>query len=332
MTQLTDDCFAAGGPLMTIEAALALVMPRLDRVTEAEEVPLAEAGGRILLADVTSPLELPEAGIRVGDAALATGKRLSPRDIWLAAALGHQTLTVSRPLKVALFSTGDELAELGQKLGPGQIYDSNRRTLGALLQQLGIAYSDLGILADRPEIVRQALAEAAADHDAVMTSGGVSTGDEDHVKAAVESLGSLHLWRLAIKPGRPVALGQFAVGERRLAFIGLPGNPVAAMVTFLRVARPILLRLMGASAVEPAHYRVRADFEHRKKQDRREYLRVRLVRQEDGELAAVKFPREGAGILSSLVEADGLVELPEAMTRLEPGSMVDFLPFAGLGS
>ncbi|MFI5016800.1 MAG: molybdopterin molybdotransferase MoeA [Dongiales bacterium] len=331
MTQLTDDCFAAGGPLMTIEAALALVMPRLDRVTEAEEVPLAEAGGRILLADVTSPLELPEAGIRVGDAALATGKRLSSRDIWLAAALGRQTLTVSRPLKVALFSTGDELAELGQKLGPGQIYDSNRRTLGALLQQLGIAYSDLGILADRPEIVRQALAEAA-DHDAVMTSGGVSTGDEDHVKAAVESLGSLHLWRLAIKPGRPVALGQFAVGERRLAFIGLPGNPVAAMVTFLRVARPILLRLMGATAVEPAHYRVRADFEHRKKQDRREYLRVRLVRQEDGELAAVKFPREGAGILTSLVEADGLVELPEAMTRLEPGSMVDFLPFAGLGS
>ena len=230
-----------------------------------------------------------------------------------------------------MFSTGDELAELGQKLGPGQIYDSNRRTLGALLQQLGIAYSDLGILADRPEIVRQALAEAAADHDAVMTSGGVSTGEEDHVKAAVEALGSLHLWRLAIKPGRPVALGQFAVGERRLAFIGLPGNPVAAMVTFLRVARPILLRLMGASAVEPAHYRVRADFEHRKKQDRREYLRVRLVRQDDGELAAVKFPREGAGILTSLVEADGLVELPEAMTKLEPGSMVDFLPFAGLG-
>ena len=222
MTQLTDDCFAAGGPLMTIEAALALVMPRLDRVTEAEEVPLAEAGGRILLADVTSPLELPEAGIRVGDAALATGKRLSPRDIWLAAALGRQTLTVSRPLKVALFSTGDELAELGQKLGPGQIYDFNRRTLGALLQQLGIAYSDLGILADRPEIVRQALAEAAADHDAVMTSGGVSTGDEDHVKAAVESLGSLHLWRLAIKPGRPggarrIRRGRAAPGLHRPA-------------------------------------------------------------------------------------------------------------------
>jgi len=331
VTQLTDDCFAAGGPLMTIEAALALVMPRLDRVTEAEEVPLAEAAGRILLADVMSPLDLPEAGIPMGEAALAAGRRLSPRDIWLAAALGRQSLTVSRPLRVALFSTGDELAEVGQKLGPGQIYDSNRRTLGALLQQLGVSYSDLGILADRPETVRQALAEAA-DHDAVMTSGGVSTGEEDHVKAAVEALGSLHLWRLAIKPGRPVALGQFAVGERRLAFIGLPGNPVAAMVTFLRVARPILLRLMGASAVEPAHYRVRADFEHRKKQDRREYLRVRLVKQADGELAAVKFPREGAGILTSLVEADGLVELPEAMTKLEPGSMVDFLPFAGNGS
>jgi molybdenum cofactor synthesis domain-containing protein len=197
-------------------------------VTEADEVPLAEAAGRILLADVVSPLDLPEAGIRNGEAALATGRRLSPQDIWLAAALGRQSLTVSRPLKVALFSTGDELAELGQELGAGQIYDSNRRTLGALLQQLGIAYSDLGILADRPETVRGALAEAAADHDAVMTSGGVSTGDEDHVKAAVEALGSLHFWRLAIKPGRPVALGQFAVGDRRLAFIGLPGNPVAA--------------------------------------------------------------------------------------------------------
>jgi molybdopterin molybdotransferase len=330
MTQLTDDCFAAGGPLMPIEAALALVMARLRRVTEAEEVSLAEAPGRILLADVIAPAALPEAGIAAGAAAIPAGRRLTARDIWLAGALGRRSVTVSRPLRVALFSTGDELAELGQPLAPGKIYDSNRRTLGALLQQLGVVHSDLGILADRQEAVEQALAAAAPAHDAVITSGGVSTGEEDHVRAAVEALGSLHIWRLAIKPGRPVALGQFEVGNRRLAFLGLPGNPVAAMVTFLRVARPILLGLMGASAVEPPRYKVPAAFAHRKKRERREYLRVRLVRQEDGTLAAVKFPREGAGILSSLVEADGLVELPEAMTRLEPGSMVDFLPFAGL--
>jgi molybdopterin molybdotransferase len=329
MTQLTDDCFAAGGPLMPIEAALGLVMPRLLRVTEPEEVALAEAPGRILLADVVSPAALPEAGIAAGAAAIPAGRRLTARDIWLAAALGRRTLTVSRPLRVALFSTGDELVELGQPLAPGKIYDSNRRTLGALLRQLGLAYSDLGILADRQDAVEQALTAAAADHDAVITSGGVSTGEEDHVRAAVEALGSLHIWRLAIKPGRPVALGQFEAGGRRLAFLGLPGNPVAAMITFLRVARPILLRLMGASDVEPPHYRVRAEFEHRKKRERREYLRVRLVRHEDGSLGAVKFPREGAGILTSLVEADGLVELPETVTKLEPGSMVDFLPFAG---
>jgi molybdopterin molybdotransferase len=326
VTQLTDDCFAAGGPLMSIEAALGLVMPRLARVTGEEEVAPAHALGRILVEDVASPLALPEAGIREGEVALAAGRRLSAQDIWLAAALGRRNLIVSRPLRVALFSTGDELAELGGPLGPGQIYDSNRRTLAALLQQQGIAYSDLGILADRREVVQQALAEAAPDHDAVITSGGVSTGEEDHVRAAVEALGSLHVWRLAIKPGRPVALGQFAAGDRRLAFIGLPGNPVAAMVTYLRVARPILLALMGGRD-ERVCYRVRAEFEHRKKRDRREYLRVRLVRHADGALGAVKFPREGAGILTSLVEADGLVELPEAMTKLEPGSLVDFLPF-----
>lgn len=331
MTQLTDDCFAAGGPLMPIEDALALVMPKLTRVTEAEEVPLAEAPGRILLADMISPFALPEAGIAAGAVAMPAGKRLTPRDIWLAAALGHRTLTVSRPLRVALFSTGDELTELGQPLAPGKIYDSNRRTLGALLQQLGLAYSDLGILPDRQAAVEEALTVAAAGHDAVITSGGVSTGEEDHVRAAVEALGRLHIWRLAIKPGRPVALGQVDIGNRRLAFLGLPGNPVAAMVTFLRVARPILLALMGATASEPLRYRVPAAFEHRKKRERREYLRVRLQRQADGSVAAVKFPRDGAGILTSLVEADGLVELPEAMTRLEPGSMVDFLPFDALG-
>src|SRR5204863_1564720 len=192
--------------------------------------------------------------------ALAAGIRLRPQDIGLAAALGLTRLPVAGRLKVALFSTGDELAEPGAALGPGAIYDSNRFTLAALLAQLGCAVTDLGILPDRPEAIRRSLGEAARDHALLLTSGGVSTGEEDHVKSAVLALGRLHVWRLAIKPGRPIALGQIEDGSRQVPFIGLPGNPVAAMVTFLRVVRPILLRLRGARDAGPRLYRVRAQF------------------------------------------------------------------------
>jgi len=207
---------------------------------------------------------------------------------------------------------------------PGRIYDSNRYTLGALLSGLGVAVTDLGILPDREAVIRQAVGRASETHDLILTSGGVSVGEEDHVKAAVETLGSLHVWRLAIKPGRPIALGQ--VG--RVPFVGLPGNPVAAMVTFLRIVRPLILKLAGAANRQPAMFRVRAAFEHRKKTGRREWVRVSLVPDGAGGLEARKFPREGAGILSSMVASDGLAELPEDLTRLEPGTMVDVLPFA----
>ncbi len=421
MAQLTDDCFAAGGPLMTIDEALALIMPKLTNVVESESVPLGAALGRVLASPVVSSISVPEgdnsavdgyavyaddldptaetrlpimgraaaghphagtqargtalriftgapmppgpdtvmmqedcvvegdrvvirpgikrgsnrrkAGedVKAGSTILRAGIRLRPQDVGLAAAIGRTSLDVARQLRVALFSSGDELAEPGQPLPAGAIYDSNRFPLAAPLRQMGIAVSDLGILADNRERVQGALAKAAQMHDAVVTSGGVSVGEEDHMKAAVEALGQLHAWRLAIKPGRPIALGQISDGERHVPFLGLPGNPVAAMVTFLRVVRPMLQRLMGASESPPRLYRVRADFEHKKKKDRREFLRARLARDPDGTLVARKFPREGAGILSSLVEADGLVELPEALTRLEPGSMVDFLPFSEVG-
>jgi molybdopterin molybdotransferase len=262
--------------------------------------------------------------IKAGATILSAGKRLRPQDVGLAASIGAMTLDVYRPLKVAIFSTGDELREPGEATPPGAVYDANRYVLDGLLQQLGCAVVDLGILRDQRETIAAALARAASDCDAIVTSGGMSTGDEDHIRAAVESLGAIHFWRLAIRPGRPVALGQV----KGVPFVGLPGNPVAMMVTFLRFARPVLLRLNGATELAPHLFRVRASFEIKKKLGRREWVRARLSIADDGVKVAVRFPRDGAGILTSLVEADGLVELPEELTSLPAGAMVDFLPFS----
>lgn len=263
--------------------------------------------------------------IEQGAIVLRSGRRLRPRDIGLAASIGCARLSVRTALRVALFSTGDEVREPGTPAPPGCIYDANRHALAAQLRGLGCAVTDFGILADREEAIRAALDRAAEGHDLVMSSGGMSTGEEDHVKAAVEAIGGrLHAWRLAIKPGRPVALGQ--IGP--IPFIGLPGNPVAVLVTFLRVARPLILRMAGAVDSEPRLFPVRADFDYRKKPDRREYVRVALSGAADGVPVAAKFPRDGAGILSSMVAADGLVELAEDVTRLERGTVVPFLPFS----
>jgi molybdopterin molybdotransferase len=266
--------------------------------------------------------------IRAGAVVLAEGLRLRAQDLGQAAAVGRRSLLVSAPLRVALFSTGDELREPGEALAPGCIYDSNRYSVNALLRGLGCKVGDLGILADRRAAIERAISGAAEDYDLIVTSGGVSVGEEDHVKQAVEALGRLHAWRLAIKPGRPIALGQ--VG--RVPFVGLPGNPVAVVVTFLNIVRPMILRLMGGTDLTPHHFRVPAAFDYKKKQDRREWVRARLESDGAGGWRAAKFPREGAGILSSLVEADGLVELPEGVTRLEAGTLVDFLPFSEVSS
>ena len=266
--------------------------------------------------------------VTAGSTVLARGIRLRPQDIGQAAAVGRREVLVSRPLRVALFSTGDELRDPGELLPEGCIYDSNRFILMALLSGLGCTIDDLGIVPDRAQALKAALDSARNGHDLIVTSGGVSIGEEDHVKATVEALGSLHFWRLAIRPGRPLALGQIG----RVPFAGLPGNPVAVMVTAMTILRPMIVRLMGGTGLTPHRFRVAADFAYDKKKNRREWLRARLVGGGEAGWRAVKFPRDGAGILSSMVEADGLIELPEDLTRLEPGTMVDFLPFSELYS
>jgi molybdopterin molybdotransferase len=261
--------------------------------------------------------------IATGTTVLAAGQRLRAQEIGLAASLGFAELSLYRRLRVALFSTGDELRDPGDAAPTGSIYDANRFVLRALLEGLGAVVSDLGILPDRATAIRDALARAASGHDLVVTSGGMSTGAEDHVKAAVEAEGRLHFWRLAIKPGRPVAMGQ--VG--RVPFMGLPGNPVAVMVTFLILARPLVLRLAGATVVPPRRFRVAAGFDYKKRANRCEYVRARLEPGQDGGWVARKFPRDGAGILSSMVESDGLCEIGEGIARIAPGAAIDFIPF-----
>jgi molybdopterin molybdotransferase len=226
-------------------------------------------------------------------------------------------------LRVALVSTGDEVREPGAPLPPGAIYDANRVMLAALLRGLGCIVTDLGIRPDRAAVLVDTLAAAAAEHDLIVTSGGVSTGEEDHVRAAIEKLGRIDFWRLAIKPGRPVALGQI----RGVPLIGLPGNPVAAALTFAILARPLILRLGGADAAPPLTFPVEAGFPYRKKPGRREYLRASLKR-EGGRLIAIRYPKDGAGILSSIVQSDGFAVVKEDVAELAPAAAVDFLPFS----
>jgi molybdopterin molybdotransferase len=256
-----------------------------------------------------------------GDTVLRAGRRLGPPEVGLVASLGHTSVRVRRRLRAALFSTGDEVAEPGTSRRHGQIYDSNRFMVGCLLARAGVSVTDGGILPDRQDALREALHEAAGRHDLILTSGGVSTGEEDHVRGAIEHLGALSFWRLGIKPGRPVAVG--TIGATPL--VGLPGNPVAAMVTYMAIARPLIAVLGGETVRELPRFAVTSGFAYKKKPDRREYVRVRLEHGPSG-LVAQRFPREGAGILTSLTESDALAELPEAMTALVPGQSIDCLP------
>jgi molybdopterin molybdotransferase len=269
---------------------------------------------------------------RKGAVVLPAGRRLAAPDVALAAALGVTRLSVRRRLRVALFSTGDEIVEPGAARPVPALYDANRYLLAAMLAQLGAEVTDLGILKDDPAALTQAIGAAARAHDLVLTSGGVSTGEADHVRAAVERIGRLVFWRVAIKPGRPVTMGVLPGSSpgTGAAFVGLPGNPVAVFVTFVCVVRPLLLRLSGAELKPPIALPVRLAFAYRKKKGRREYVRVALRRNANGTIEAVKHPQDGAGVITSLTETDGLIELGEEVTDVAPGATAGFLSYAAL--
>jgi molybdopterin molybdotransferase len=270
--------------------------------------------------------------VRTGAVALPAGRRVSAQDVALTAALGLTEIAVRRRVRVALFSTGDEIAEPGSPLTSATLYDSNRYLLAALIAHFGGGLTDLGILCDEPKALARGIAAAAADHDLVLTSGGVSTGEADYVRGALESIGRIVFWRVAIKPGRPVAMGVIPGGKsgESAVFVGLPGNPVAVFVTFVRVVRPLLLRLAGALPEPLVAMPARAAFSYKKRKGRREYVRVALRAAADGTIEAVKYPLDGSGLLTSLTETDGLAELGEDVTNVEPGSTVGFLSYASL--
>ena len=265
------------------------------------------------------------ADIQSGSVILPRGTRLTPQALGLAASVGVASLPVIRRLKVAILFTGDELRRPGEALVPGAIYNSNRYTLGGLLQALGCDVTDFGIVADRLDATRAVLRDAAASHDLVITSGGVSVGEEDHVKAAVEAEGTLALWKIAMKPGKPLAFGTLRAAEDGQAFfIGLPGNPVSTFVTFLLFVRPFILRLQGVTDVAPKALQVRADFAITG--DRRnEFLRVRL----NAEGGLDLYPTQSSAVLTSTVWGDGLVDNPPGRA-IAPGDLVRYLPFTDL--
>ena len=269
--------------------------------------------------------------VRKGAIVLPAGRRLAAQDVALAAAMGLTRLTVRRRLRVALFSTGDEIVEPGTARPDAALYDANRYLLAGMLERLGAETTDLGIVPDDPAALAASIGGAAQGHDVVLTSGGVSTGEADHVRAAVEAIGKLWFWRVAIKPGRPVSVGVLpGASGASAAFVGLPGNPVAAFVTFARVVRPLLLRLGGALPEPLTALPVRLAFDYKKKTGRREYVRVALRHAADGTVEAVRHPQEGAGVITSLTETDGLAELDEDATSIKQGSTVGFLSYATL--
>jgi molybdopterin molybdotransferase len=309
------------------------VMPEgHDTVAMQEDAQASDRGGRPF---VSIPAGLkPGANVRragedvaAGETVLAAGAVLRPQDLAALASLGIAEVTCCAPLRVAIVSSGDEIVRPGAALGAGQVYDANAVMLAALIAGSGVHVTDLGVLPDDAGIVKRTLAEAACAYDVIVTSGGASVGEGDHMSAALEALGKRHLWQLAIKPGRPMAFGQ--IGD--CVVIGLPGNPVAVFICVLLYVWPLLRRMAGASWPEPRRFRLPASFAFpARKVGRREFWRGTLVDGPAG-LAVAKYPRDGSGLISGLRAADGLIDIPEDVREVNPGDPVAFIPFSEFG-
>ncbi len=298
-----------------------------DAIVMQEEVVVLDEGRVQIQATPAAGQWIRRRGedVRRGAVVLQRGQRLSPAELGLAASIGFDRLPVARRVRVALLSTGDELVMPGEvapeALPSGAIYNSNRFFLRALLARLGCEVSDLGIVPDNRQATLQALDQAAQDHDLILTSGGVSVGEEDHIKPAVQALGELQLWQIAIKPGKPFAYGRVRNTQGFAHFVGLPGNPVSSFVTFLLLVRPFLLRLQGASGVQPAAMMLPAHFDGPKPEKRREFLRARRNAQGGLDL----FANQSSGVLTSVVWADGLIDVAPGQ-RITRGDLLPFIP------
>ncbi len=325
--RMTDHALAPGTVARIFTGAK--IPDGADTVVMQEDVKLASEKEIVLPEGVDQGINYRKRGedVRKDQPLYKAGERLSPFDTGMLAAFGYSEVSVYCPLKVAVFSTGDEIIEPGDPLAADGVYDVNRYMLQALLNNMGCHTTDLGILKDDKQTIGDALENAARQHQVIITSGGVSTGDADHIADILKEVGDVGFWRLAIKPGRPLAFGKLYDKQ----FIGFPGNPVATAVCFLRFAYPLLATFSGQNWPEPKYLDLPSAFSMRKKTGRREWVRARLVAGEKGVVSVDKHPKQGSGVLTSMVEADGLVELSEEQIDIKPGDRLSFMPFSQFG-
>jgi len=316
------------GPGQAVRIMTGAVMPRGADTVVMQEAAKADGDDVLVAPGVKPGQHLRRAGedLAKGKAALAAGKRLTPADLGLLASLGYAEVTVRRRPRIAFFSTGDELASIGRPLAPGEVYDSNRYTLYGALTRLGVEILDMGVVRDEPAAMEAAFREAAAQADAILTTGGVSVGDADYVKDMVARLGEVHFWKIDIKPGRPMAFGQV----QSTWLFGLPGNPVAVMVTYLQIVQDALLKLMGVDPLpmRPT-FRLPCASAIKKLAGRREFPRGQLF-QADGQWQVRVSGNQGSGVLRSMSEADCFIVLPEDSGNVSVGDLVEVQPFEGL--